>query len=170
MNTKMCFKQFFRKYNLDGIKSVVYAYRDYSVTIKGISDELNITESAVRNCIKYAIINCICSYQTALQIKQIAHDKQFAYIKNPSERTPSDRYYEQILRQRLEFVNNIRDSEMLEVITYFLASQNLPMDDITDTIGYSEKELKTICVNAIKHKMVDPETATKLQSTSLMQS
>lgn len=171
MNTKMSFKDFREKFDIEGIISDThaYAYGSYMVTIKGISDEFHLTESAVKNCIKYAIIHCIVSYQTALVIKQKAHCKQASHIKTNSNQTPSDKYYDRILEQRLEFVSSIRDDEVLEIITYYLASVNtLSIDEITETIGYSNKELKVLLKNAINYKLVDAEIAAKLECTSFM--
>ena len=168
----MNFKDFFTKSGTKGIISVAhaYAYGGHTVTFKGIDDEFQITENTVKSCIKYAIINCICSYQTALLIKNKAHSKQINHMKNFSERTPSDKYYDEILCQRFEFVNNIRDSEILEIVTYFLANHNhLSIDEIANTTGYSEKELKIILSNAIRYNLVDNKTATKIKATSFMQ-
>lgn len=172
MSKKMNFKGFIEKFDIEGIISITYAYAygGYTVTIKGISDEFKVTESLVKNCIKYAIIHCIVSYQTALVIKQKAHCKQANHIKNNSNQTPSDKYYDRILEQRLEFVSKIRDDEILEIITYFLASINsLSINEITETIGYSEKELKVLLKNAINYKLVDAEVAAKIECTSFMQ-
>lgn len=172
MSKKMNFKGFIEKFDIEGIISITYAYAygSYTVTIKGISDEFNVTESAVKNCIKYAIVHCIVSYQTALVIKQKAHCKQANHIKNNLNQTPSDKYYDRILEQRLEFVSKIRDDEILEIITYFLASINsLSINEITETIGYSEKELKVLLKNAINYKLVDAEVAAKIECTSFMQ-
>lgn len=172
MSKKMNFKGFIEKFDIEGIISITYAYAygSYRVTIKGISDEFNVTESAVKNCIKYAIVHCIVSYQTALVIKKKAHCKQASHIKSNSNQTPSDKYYDRILEQRLEFVSKIRDDEILEIITYFLASiNNLSINEITETIGYSEKELKVLLKNAINYKLVDAEVAAKIECTSFMQ-
>ena len=173
MNTKMSFKTFSEKFGIEGIISVTHAYAhgSYMVTIKGISDEFHLTESAVKNCFKYAIIHCICSYQTALIIKQKAHNKQASHIKITSSETPSDKYYNRVLEQRLEFVNSMRDDEILEIITYYLASVNtLSINEIIETIGYSDKELKVLLNNAIEYKLVDFEVATRIKHTSFMQS
>lgn len=171
MNTKMNFKDFFKKFGIEGIKTVTYyyAYGSYTVTIKGISDELNITESAVKNCIKYAIIHCIVSYQTAVLIKQKAHNKQANHMEIKSSETPSDKYYNNIFQLRLEYINSMRDDEILEVITYYLASVNtLSINEIIETVGYSEKELKVLLTNAIDYKLVDDEIATKIEQTPFM--
>lgn len=172
MSKKMNFKGFIEKFGIEGIISVTsaYAYGSYTVTIKGISDEFNATESAVKSCIKYAIIHCIVSYQTALVIKQKAHCKQASHIKTNSNQTPSDKYYDRILEQRLKFVNSIRDDEILEIITYYLASVNtLSINEITENIGYSEKELKVLLKNAVNYKLIDAEIATKIECTPFMQ-
>ena len=172
MSTKRNFKDFFEKSGVAGVKNVAlsYAYGNDTVTFSSISDNFSITERAVQHCIKHAIINCICSYKDALLIKEKAHRNQLKHMKETSVRTTSDKYYESILRKRLEFIKNIPDERVIEFVYLYMSNPNLSCKEIANSLNFSSKEVNAILIKAITSGIIDEKTIHNIVAISLMKS
>lgn len=172
MSAKRNFKDFFEKSGVTGVKNVAltYAHGNDTVTFSSISDSFMITERAVQHCIKHAIINCICSYKEALLIKEKAHRNQLKHMKETSVRTTSDKYYEGILRKRLEFVKELPDERVIEVVYLYMANPNLSCKEIADSLNLSSKEANVLLIKAITSGIIDERTIHNIVAISLMKS
>ena len=61
---KRSFKEYLNSTGMDGIKKIAleYATENDSVTLNSLSEKYNLSNSAVKKVLEYAIVNCIVSY------------------------------------------------------------------------------------------------------------
>ncbi len=162
---KMSFREFIKKFGMEGVKNIAESYdnSDLSITFDTIAADNNLVRDAVTQIIKTAIIDCIISYNTCLQIKQKTHANQARHVRIlRNDISPSDKFYDDLLQQRLENVNEIRDVRAVNTVRYYMENPNLDIQSICKKVGFSKRELSTILKNMIVYDMINDAEVNKL--------
>ncbi len=119
MNKKLTFKKFLKEKGEKGIGYVAadYATLEDSVTIYVLSEKYNISKSAVRTCIRYAVVEGLVSYSVANKMKEKAHRNQIRHTPDSEENavTTSDKYYDRLFRMRDSKICDPLKSQLNEI-------------------------------------------------------
>ena len=120
---KKNFTEFLEQEGEAGVENIatIYATTDVFTTIRQMSEEYGITESAVSKILEYAITNCLISYQTCLAIVEKSHRNQARHIgKGESKSTPSSKHYDKLLKKRMEYVRTMRGVVPIRVFQFYI--------------------------------------------------
>ena len=166
---KRSFKEVFEELGDIGVKEIAseYANEDDSVTYNFLSDKYNITLPGLKKLIDYAITNCVISYKTAILIEDKARRNQLRHYKHRSDVTSSDTYYATLFEKRLKFVKSLNNSEVIEVVDYYLDNSHLPVATLADSLGFSVKEFNVILKKSIIFDIIDDKKCKCLIETAL---
>lgn len=168
---KRSFKKFVSDEGMKGIKktATLYATENDDVTLDVLAEHFNLTSSAIKSIISYAIIHCIISYNLAILCMSKSHRNQAKYCKHDSKNkvTSSDIYYNKLIKRRLSFVKNFNEEKVKEVVTAYIDHPYRTAQNIAESLGFSITELNVILKKAIIFLIVDEEVANNLEKISL---
>ena len=168
--SKRTFKDFLASSGTEGVKRVAldYATEDDTVTLETIAEKYNMSTKSIKKLFEYAIVNCLVSFQTAKSMQMKAHRNQTRHLKEEPQDTPSDKYYRQLFTRRIDYVKQLEDSKVKEIVDIYIKSPQLTAFAVAESVGLSKKELNIILRKAIIFNIVDDETVKKMCSVSLM--
>ena len=90
------------------------------------------------------------------------------HMKENSVRTPSDSYYEEIFKKRLDFVKNLPDERVVEFAYLYMANPKMPCKDLAKELNLSSKELNWLLTKAISNNLVEEGVIRLIEVNSLM--
>lgn len=119
------FEKFMQKSSKNGIRNVAldYAYKGDTITFSVLSEKYGISKKVIQDCVEYAIVNCLIDYDEVILIKEKSHRNQAIHFRNTPVRTQSDRYYEDLLKRRLNYVKHLEDMQKANVFTSALKDE-----------------------------------------------
>lgn len=166
---KRFFKDFVAELGDDGIRTIAieYATEDDCVTVAEVAKRHNISVGITKKIFEYAIVNCLVSYQIAILMKAKAHRNQSRHISKKSDKTSSDKYYDNLFSKRLDTVKRFPTDRVKEVVDMYLDSRNLSAKEVGLSVGLSKKEVNIVISKAIIFNIVDDETVYKLNQQAL---
>ena len=165
---KIGFAKFRELEGEEGIKRIAteYAVTDIFTKMEQVSDKFGVNEKGLRDCIAYAIENCLISYRLAIECKRKANFNQRRHIKDDSV-VKSDQYYEGILRKRMEYVKAIKDERVSKIAQLYISCPKFRLAEIADAVGFSIAELSEILKHAIILGLVSKEDANKIRNIAI---
>ncbi len=146
------FTTFLKEKGVGGIKLVAldYATNDAFTTIDALADVYNLSPVTISKIIRYAIENCVITYQMCIRIKEKAHLNQVRHITKGNRRhTPSDSYYDELLENRKANLCKMRDGKVVDVYKFYIYNPTLSAVVIASSFGLSVQELSILLRNAI---------------------
>ena len=165
---KRSFNAFLTAEGTDGVKKVAieYATENDTVTFVYLEDKYNLSSTAIKKVIDYAITNCIVSYQIATVIREKSRRNQLRHCKSGNSTTPSDEYYAKLLQKRLKVVKNFDNEKVLKAVECYLQNPHLTASSVASSLGFSSKELNVLLKKAIIFNIVDDKKVVEIERVS----
>ena len=166
------FEKFMQKSGKNGIRNVAldYAYKGDTITFSVLSEKYGISKKVIQDCIEYAIVNCLIDYDEVILIKEKSHRNQAIHFRNTPVRTQSDRYYEDLLKRRLNYVKHLENMQVIEVAYLYIANPKMSCKELAKELHFSSKEVNLIIKNAIVNNLVEEGVIRHIYVVSLMKS
>ena len=166
------FEKFMQKSGKNGIRNVAldYAYKGDTITFSVLSEKYGISKKVIQDCIEYAIVNCLIDYDEVILIKEKSHRNQAIHFRNTPVRTQSDRYYEDLLKRRLNYVKHLENMQVIEVAYLYIANPKMSCKELAKELHFSSKEVNLIIKNAIENNLVEEDVVRHIYAVSLMKS
>ena len=167
--TRTTFSELLKREGDTGIRRIAVAYASSSCfdTQEVIAEREGVAESCVSKCIRYAFENCLISHQMCQNIVAKAHNAQVRHINKGERMSPSDRYYQGLLRARMEYIRNMRDERVNQVVSYYVKNPTWSVTRLANSMGYSVRELNLILKIAIVCAVATDDEVMKIIEVSI---